>query len=116
MTKFEQLESRLNSIYREMKQVEKDGTGNIQYAEKSYFSQNCNVMKNHSNNKDQNMGSTWDDLCRLAKRLFKKKNVMQLTYEEADICVEFINECIEVVEKYEVIVDEYMKQKKENLT
>lgn len=113
MTKYEMIEQKLNSLSIQLKKAEQDGTGLIQYAEKNYFARKCDTLKYHTDAKEHNFGTTWDDLTRLAKRLFRKQNISQLTYEEADICVGFINECVAIVNKYEDIVNEYTKKQEE---
>lgn len=120
MTKYEMLESRLNSIQAEMRRLAKNGGGDIHYAESGYFNNKCNFLKNHSCDgkvngkiKRKNYGTQWDAFVRIAKSLWGKHDVRQLTYEQADVCVEFLNECVDILNKYEEIVEKIEKQHKE---
>lgn len=105
MTKREMLNRKLQAIQYQIRQLEQDGDGDTQYAELNYFNSRCRLLKNHlcGIKRKRNTGVQWDAFVRIAKSLFGKQYITQLTYEQADVCVAFLNECVDVLNKYEEI-------------
>lgn len=103
MTKYEILERKLNSIQAEIRQAKKDGTGEKQYADPSYFSDNCNDLLYHREGHEP-----WNSFVRLAKSLYGVNNVSSLRLEHAEVCKNYINDLISIHNKYEKLIGAYV--------
>lgn len=104
MTKEEMLEGKIKSLQIQLNNVRANGTQNIQYAEKSYFSKRCKLLKYHTcgvKTNIRNTGVVWDGIVRIAKSFFEKRYIYQLTYEQANLCVDFLNRVIDIINEYE---------------
>lgn len=112
MTEYERLENKLRNVEAELRRLAKNGGGDIDYIKGSYFNDNCRVLKNHAfkgRNKEKNTGFQWDMFTKIAKSLFGVKRVDQLTKEEGDICVEFLDKCVDLLNEYEAIAQKYIE-------
>ena len=119
MTEYERLENKLRNVEAELRRLAKNGGGDIDYIKDSYFNDHCLVLKNHNfegRNKKKNHGSQWDMFVKIAKTLFGKKHIHQLTKEQGDICVRFLNDCVCLLNKYEAIAQDYTEKEKAKIS
>lgn len=108
MTEFERIERKIKALQIQLIKVQEEGTGNIEYVEKGYFSKNCRVfLKGHvygKPGKERNFGPLWDGFVKAAKSLYSVSKEGQLTPKEADVCVAYLEECVGLYNKYSAIV------------